>query len=112
MLEHLQPVDQGGAAPNRRRHMHRLGHLLEVSPLLEALRRVGIDAVRTLDRVRHGKRYQRLLTHRQRPIREDRAVVVKELSGELVIALGDIAEVGQMLRFVVAIHESSSRIRS
>ena len=55
MLQHLQPVDQRRAAPDGRGHVHRLGHFLEICALFEALRRVGGNAVGTLDGVSDGQ---------------------------------------------------------
>ena len=85
-------MDERRAAADRAGHVNRLGHLLEVGAFLQALGRVGVDAVRTLHGVRHRQRDQRLLALGERAGGEDGAVVLEELLGQLGSALGDGAE--------------------
>ena len=75
MLEHLQPVNQRGPAPDGSCNVDRLGHLLEIGPLGQALVRVRLDAIRALNGVRDREGDQRLLANRQGALREDLAVL-------------------------------------
>jgi hypothetical protein len=70
VLEHLQSVDERRASANRHRHVDSFGHLLEIGALLERILRIGVDAVRSLDGVRHGERDQRLLANRKGALRK------------------------------------------
>src|SRR5262249_30349124 len=72
VLAHLHAVHERAAALDRRRDVDRLGHLLEVGPLLEAGVRIGVDAVGALDRVRDAERHERLLALAQRALGPDR----------------------------------------
>ena len=81
------------------------GHLLEVGTFLEALGRVGIDAVRALHRVRDRERDECLLAFCQRAGGEDRRVVFEELLAQFGRALGDRAECFEMVGSVVMIRQ-------
>src|ERR1700686_1464846 len=83
--------------------MHRLGHLLEVSSLLQTLGRIRVDAVRALHRVCDGERDQRLLALGQRSRSEDRGVVLEKLFAQLGSAFRNRSERFQVFGSVVMI---------
>ena len=53
-------------------------------------RQLGIDTVGALQGVRHGQCDERLLALRERPLREDGPVPVKELLGQLGLVLANL----------------------
>src|SRR5262249_52974812 len=78
-------------------------------------RRVGVDAIRALNRVRDRQRDERLLALAQRALGEDRAVPREELLPKLRRRLADVAELLQVLRIVVGVHSfvsARARLRS
>ena len=55
-VSHLDAMNQRGAATDGGCNVDRLCHLLrELEPFLQTGRGVSVDAVRALDRVRHGQ---------------------------------------------------------
>src|SRR5258705_458940 len=102
-LAHLHAVDERGAAADGDRDVERLGHLLEIGAFLLAVLRVGVDAVRALDGMRHRERDEALLARRERSVREHRAVVLEELLPERGAAFGYLREISKVLGLVVGV---------
>ena len=79
-----------------------------ISPRLEPFSRqarvIGVDAVGTLDRVRHREGDQRLLPLRKLPLLEDFGVVVEELLREFRRVLPDLAELREIGGVVIRLH--------
>src|SRR5262249_356359 len=90
-----------------RRDVNRLGHLVGVRSVLQALRGIGVDAIRALFGVRHGQRDQSLLAFGQRAVFAGHGVVIVEkLLGQLASELAYLPETAEVFGFVI-IHRSS-----
>jgi 3-hydroxybutyryl-CoA dehydrogenase len=86
------------------RHMHRFHHaFLTFTPLKQVLR-VRIDAIRTLNRVRHTESDQRLLAPGQRTILKDSTIPVEELLRQRLIPVGNVAKPLQVFRVIIGFH--------
>src|SRR5688572_651887 len=105
MLEHLHAMHQRCTTTDGRRHVQRLGHLLQVGALLQGVLRVRVDAIGALYHVRDRQGDQRLLARRERAGLEYLGVVIEELVGQLLVAFADGRELRQVLRLVVGVHD-------
>ena len=102
-VAHLHAVHQRGTAADGGRHVHRLGHLLQVRTLLQAGLGVGVNAVGTLHRVGHRQGDQRLLPFRQGAFGEYRPIPLAEFVPQLACVSPDRRELGQVVRMVVGV---------
>ncbi len=102
-------MDKAGAAANGRGNVDRFGHLIEVGTFLEALLRVGVDAIGTLHGVRHSQRDQALFTRGEGPFGEDRAIPRFKLLPNLGAVLAHLSKARQVLIVVVVRHSWPSR---
>ncbi len=84
--------------------MDGFGHFFGIRSLFQAGLCVGIDAVRALHGMGHAERNQRFLPFRQRPFREDGAVITHELFPQHRVALPHVSEFAEILRMVITVH--------
>jgi len=71
-------MDKGRTTSDSRYHMNGLGHLSHIRSLFQAGLRKGIDAVRTLNGMGHGKSYERFLPFCEFSFRKYGPVIIKE----------------------------------
>src|SRR5438094_822772 len=82
-IAHLQAMHQRRSSANGRGDMHGFAHLFQVRALLETRLRIRVDAVWTLNGVRHAQCDEALLALRERALRENRAVPVRKFLPQL-----------------------------
>ena len=97
-------MDKGRTTSDSRYHMNCLGHLTHIRSLFQTGLRKGINAVRTLDGMSHGKGNERLLPFRQLSFRKHGPVVIEKFVSQIRYFLPDLFKLWKVFGFVIGLH--------